>query len=261
MVFVDTHSHIYMGHFDDDRGQVIAAAGEKGIRTILLPNIDASTIASVKRMAEDYPGICFPMMGLHPTSVKENYRDEFEIVRQEMVSGSYLAVGEIGIDLYWDKTRLREQSLIFEQELDLALTLDKPVVIHARQSFDVIFEILQKYKDSGLRGVFHAFSGTPEQALHAIENGFFLGIGGMVTYRNSGLDRTLQAVDLCHVVLETDSPFLSPDPHRGKRNEPAFLLYVAETVARLKSVDIDETARVTTENACTLFGLNYNIMQ
>jgi len=198
------------------------------------------------------------MMGLHPTSVKGNYLEAFEVVRQELISGSYIAVGEIGIDLYWVKTMLREQSLVFEQELDLALVLDKPVVIHARESFDVIFEILGKYKNKGLRGVFHAFSGTPEQALKAVENGFFLGIGGMVTYKNSGLDLVVQAVDLKHMVLETDSPFLTPVPHRGKRNEPAFLTFVAETMAGLKSVDVSEIARITTENACSLFGLNHN---
>jgi TatD DNase family protein len=259
MVFVDTHSHIYLGPFNDDRGQVIAAAGEKGIHTILLPNIDTSSIASMNAMARDYPGICFPMMGLHPTSVKEDYRDEFEIIRQELMSGNYIAVGEIGIDLYWDKTMLREQCQIFEQELDLSLALHKPVVIHARQSFDVIFEILQKYKNKGLRGVFHAFSGTPEQALHAVESGFFLGIGGMITYKNGGVDKVVQAIHLKHMVLETDSPYLPPVPYRWKRNEPAFLTFVAETMAQLKSVDISEVARITTENATTLFELDYNV--
>jgi TatD DNase family protein len=257
MEFIDTHAHIYLESFNEDRDRVITAAIEKGIRSILLPNIDTSSIALMNKLARDYPGICFPMMGLHPTSVKENYNEEFEVVRKEMISGNYIAVGEIGIDLYWDKTLLKEQSRVFEQELDLALALHRPVVIHARESFNEIFEILQKYEGTGLRGVFHAFSGTPEQALHAVENGFLLGIGGIVTYRNSGLDKTIRTVDLHHMVLETDSPFLPPVPHRGKRNEPAFLIFVAETVARLKSVDIAEIARITTENACSIFGLNY----
>jgi TatD DNase family protein len=257
MELIDTHSHIYLESFNDDRDQVVSAAVEKGIRNILLPNIDTSSIASMNALAREYPGICLPMMGLHPTSVKENFREEFEIIRKEMMSGNYIAVGEIGIDLYWDKTLLQQQSRIFEQELDLALELHMPVVIHARESFDVIFEILQKYDGAGLRGVFHAFSGTPEQALHAVEKGFLLGIGGMVTYRNSGLDKTIQTIDLRHLVLETDSPFLTPVPHRGKRNEPAYLTFVAETVARLKSVDSIETARITTENARALFGLNH----
>jgi TatD DNase family protein len=258
MELIDTHSHIYLDSFNDDRNQVISTAVEKGILNILLPNIDASSIALVNALARDYPGICLPMMGLHPTSVKENYREEFEIIRNEMMSGNYIAVGEIGIDLYWDKTMLREQSRVFEQELDLALALHLPVVIHARESFNEIFEILQKYEGAGLRGVFHAFSGTPEQALHAVEMGFFLGIGGMVTYKNSGLYKVIQAVDLQYMVLETDSPFLPPVPHRGKRNEPAFLPFVAETLVRLKSLDIEEIARKTTENAYTIFGLNHN---
>jgi TatD DNase family protein len=257
MEFIDTHSHIYLESFNEDRDRVIAAAVDKGIRNILLPNIDATTLSLMNKLARDYPGTCFPMMGLHPTSVNENYTEEIEVVRKELMSGNYIAIGEIGIDLYWDKTRLMEQSRVFEQELDLALTLHMPVVIHARESFDVIFEILQKYEGTGLRGVFHAFSGSPEQALHAVEKGFFLGIGGMVTYRNSGLDKIIQMVDLHHLVLETDSPFLPPVPHRGKRNEPAFLTYIAETVARLKSVDIYEIARITTENARSLFGLNH----
>jgi TatD DNase family protein len=258
MVFIDTHSHIYLESFDEDRDRLITAAVEIGIRNILLPNIDASSIVAVNRMAKDYPGICFPMMGLHPTSVKANYRDAFEVIRQEMMSDNYIAIGEVGIDLYWDKTRLREQSLIFEQELDLALALHKPVVIHARESFDIIFEILQKYEGKGLTGIFHAFSGTPEQALHAVEIGFFLGIGGMVTYKSSGLDTIVQMIDLKKIVLETDAPFLPPVPHRGKRNEPSFLILVAEAIARLKSENIAEVARVTTENARIIFGLNYN---
>jgi TatD DNase family protein len=257
MELIDTHSHIYLEPFNEDRSLMIATAIEKGIHSILLPNIDASSIASMNRLALDYPGICFPMMGLHPTSVKKNYGDEFEIVRQELISGHYIAVGEIGIDLYWYKTMLKEQSRVFEQELDLALALHMPVVIHARESFNEIFEILQKYEGTGLRGVFHAFSGTPEQALHAVEIGFFLGIGGMVTYKNSGLDKVVQAVDLKYMVLETDSPYLTPVPYRGKRNEPAFLTFVAETMARLKSLDIAEIAQKTTENARTLFGLNH----
>jgi TatD DNase family protein len=255
MLLVDTHSHLYLGLYDADRDQVINHAAEKGIRKILLPNIDSHSIRPMNQLTETYPGICYGMMGLHPTSVKENYREEFEIIRKELVSGNYIAVGEIGIDLYWDKTHLREQSLVFEQELDLALELDKPVIIHARGSLDVIFEILQKYTGTGIRGIFHAFSGTLLQALDAVDRGFLIGIGGIVTYKNSGLDKTVQEMDLNHMVLETDSPFLSPVPNRGKRNEPAYITYVAETVAKLKSVDIAEIAHTTTSNAQKLFRL------
>jgi len=255
MQLVDTHSHLYLGIFDADRDQVIHHAAEKGVRKILMPNIDSHTISPMNQLAEAYPGTCHAMMGLHPTSVKENYREEFEIIRKELISGNYVAIGEIGIDLYWDKTRLREQSLVLEQELYLALELDKPVVIHARESFDAIFEMLQQYAGKGIRGVFHAFSGTPSQAMEAIEKGFLIGIGGRVTYKNSGLDKTVQEIELSHMVLETDSPFLSPVPNRGKRNEPAYMTYVAETVAKLKSLDINEIALATTANALKLFGL------
>ncbi len=255
-MLVDTHSHLYMEHFDADRDQVIRHAAEKGIRKILLPNIDSHSIGPMNQLAAAYPDTCHPMMGLHPTSVKDNYREEFEIIRKELLTGRYMAVGEIGIDLYWDKSRLREQCLVFEQELDLAVELDMPVVIHARESFDVIFEILQKYRGKGLKGTFHAFSGSPGQAADAVERGFLIGIGGMVTYRNSGVDRTVMELDLRHLVLETDSPFLPPDPNRGKRNEPAYIVYVAEAVSRLKSVDTAMVARVTSDNALHLFRLN-----
>jgi len=255
MQLVDTHSHLYLGLFDADRDQVIKQANEKGINKILLPNIDSHTIIPMNQMTAAYPGVCYAMMGLHPTAVKENYREEFEIIRKELVSGNYIAIGEIGIDLYWDKIRLREQCLVLEQELDLALKMDKPVVIHARESFDVIFEMLQPYAGKGIRGVFHAFSGTSLQAMDAVEMGFLIGIGGMITYKNSGLVETVQEVDISHMVLETDYPFLSPVPNRGKRNEPAYMTYVAETVAKLKSLDINEIALATTANALKLFGL------
>ena len=256
MLYIDTHSHLYLEHFNADRDQVIANAIEKGIHKILLPNIDTGSIESLHQLSEAYSEVCFPMMGLHPTSVKNDYRDDFEIIRKEMKTGNYIAVGEIGIDLYWDKTRLREQSLVFEQELDMALEVNKPVVIHSRESFDEIFEILEKYKRSGIKGIFHAFSGTTGQAFQAIEMGFLLGIGGIVTYKNSGLGKVIQEIDLNHIVLETDSPFLPPVPNRGMRNEPAFLTYIAETVAQLKSVDVTEIACITSANACKLFGLN-----
>src|SRR4030042_3714146 len=245
MLYIDTHSHLYLEHFNADRDQVIANAIEKGIRKILLPNIDAGSIEYLHQLSEAYSEVCFPMMGLHPTSVKNDYRDDFEIIRKEMKTVNYVAVGEIGIDLYCDKTRLREQSLVFEQELDMALEMNKPVVIHSRESFDEVFEILEKYEGSGIKGIFHAFSGTTGQAFQAIEMGFLLGIGGIVTYKNSGLGKVIQEIDLNHIVLETDSPFLPPVPNRGMRNEPAFLTFIAEAVARLKLMDVAEIASHT----------------
>jgi TatD DNase family protein len=255
MMLVDTHAHLYMGHFDHDRDQVIQRAVENGIRRILLPNIDSDSIRPMNQLVKTFPDVCHPMMGLHPTSVGSNYREEFDNIRKQLLSGDYVAIGEIGIDLYWDKTHLREQCLVFEQELDLAVEMDKPVVIHARDSFDVIFEVLQKYEGKGVKGIFHAFSGNPAQALEAVERGFLIGIGGMVTYKNSGVDRAVMELDLSHMVLETDAPFLPPVPHRGKRNEPAYITHVAEAVARLKSVDQAAVAHTTSANAMQLFGL------
>lgn len=256
MQLIDTHSHLYLKNFDTDLDEVLARAVEDGVSRILLPNIDANSILPLRKLTTEHPGVFFPMMGLHPTSVKDNYKEEFDAIRNELMKGEYIAVGEIGIDLYWDKTHLREQSLVFEQELNLALEKDLPVVIHARESLDVVAEILERYRGKSLRGVFHAFAGSPEQAFRVIDRGFLLGIGGIVTYKNSGLDRVVREVDLSRIVLETDAPFLPPVPKRGMRNEPAFLKYIAEKVAEIKSVACSEVAEITTANALELFRIN-----
>lgn len=255
MQFIDTHAHLYLEHFDNDCHNVIQRAMQYGISKILLPNIDRKSVALMNHLAELYPDTCYPMMGLHPTSVKEDYMNELDAVVHEIQSGNYIAIGETGIDLYWDKTYLKQQCIVFEQEIKLAVELDKPLVIHARQSFDVIFEILEKYKATNLKGVFHAFSGNISQALHAIQLGFMLGIGGMLTYKNSGLDKVVERTGLEHIILETDAPFLPPVPHRGERNEPAFITHVAEKISVLKAVDIAEVALITTENARKLFNI------
>ncbi len=255
MPFIDTHAHLYLEHFDTDCHNVIQRAMQQGISKILLPNIDRKSVTLMNQLAELYPDTCYPMMGLHPTSVKEDYMNELEFVVHEIQSGNYIAIGETGIDLYWDKTYLKQQCIVFEQEIKLAVELDKPLVIHARQSFDVIFEILEKYKATNLKGVFHAFSGNISQALYAIQLGFMLGIGGMLTYKNSGLDKVVEQTGLEHIVLETDAPFLPPVPHRGERNEPAFITHVAEKISAIKAVDIAEVAGITTENARKLFNL------
>jgi TatD DNase family protein len=256
MRLVDTHSHLYLEQFNADLHEVLTRAAGAEIAEILLPNIDSQSIKPLKQLVSDFPGVCFPMMGLHPASVKDNYIREFEIIRNELLIGKYIAVGEIGIDLYWDKTFCREQSLVFEQEINLALEKEIPVVIHARESLDVIFEILEEFRGKGVKGIFHAFTGNIDQALRVIDLGFRIGIGGILTYKNSGLDKVVQEIDLNHILLETDAPFLPPVPKRGMRNEPAFLRYIAGTVARIKSVDIAEVARITSNNAYTLFRLN-----
>ena len=256
MFFIDTHSHLYLEHFNNDLDQVISQAIEKKIRKILLPNIDSRSIQPMKQLVSAFPDVFMPMMGLHPTSVKKDFKNEFEIIKDELVSGNYIAIGETGIDLYWDKMHLEEQSQVFEQEIQLAASKNIPLIIHARESFDEIFEILRKYRNSGIKGIFHAFSGTIEQAFYVIDMGFIIGVGGMVTYKNSSLANVIREIDLNHIVLETDAPFLSPVPKRGMRNEPAFLVFTAETVARIKSLTLADIARLTTINASKLFQID-----
>jgi TatD DNase family protein len=254
--FIDTHAHLYLSEFRHDRDSIIENAIHRGVDRILLPNIDSRSIGPMNELAGKYPGVCFPMMGLHPTSVKDNYDEELDRVRQEMDDGHYCAVGEIGIDLYWDKHHQREQCKAFAAQIDLALKHNFPIVIHARESFSEILEILEGYRNKGLRGVFHAFTGTLEIAHNVIDMGFMLGIGGIVTYKNSALPDVIRAVDLSCLVLETDSPYLAPVPMRGKRNESSYIPYIAEAVRNIKNVSLEEVANATTSNAINLFQLN-----
>lgn len=254
--YIDTHAHLYLPEFDADRENVVETAVYRGVKRILLPNIDSTTIDPMIKLAEQFPGVCYPMMGLHPTSVKENYREDLDRVEKELSQRSYCAVGEIGIDLYWDKTHLEEQNIAFSAQLNLALQYNLPVAIHARESFDEILDILNGYKDKGLRGVFHAFTGTVEIARDVISRGFLIGIGGIITYKNSSLPAVIQETDLSHIILETDSPFLTPVPFRGKRNESSYIPYIAEVIGKIKDTTPEEVARVTTANACKLFQLD-----
>jgi TatD DNase family protein len=224
---------------------------------MLLPNIDSNTIASMNALSEKYSGICYPMIGLHPSDVKENYQDELAIVKQESTSNKYIAIGEIGIDLYWDKTFLTQQQDAFAIQLELAKSLGIPVVIHARDPFDEIFEVMDQHNDDTLTGVLHCFTGNLEQANRVINyGGFKLGIGGVATFKNGGLDKVIPHIDLTHLILETDSPFLAPTPYRGKRNESQYIPIIADKIAQMKGIKIEKVAEVTTENALGLFDLN-----
>ena len=254
--YIDTHAHLYLPEFDADRKITVETALYRGVKRILLPNIDSTTIDPMNKLAEQFPGVCYPMMGLHPTSVKDNYREELDRVEKEISQRSYCAVGEIGIDLHWDKIHLEEQNIAFSAQLDLALQYNLPVAIHARESFDEIFDILNGYKDKGLRGVFHAFTGTGEIARDVISRGFLIGIGGIITYKKSSLPAVIQETDLSHIILETDSPFLTPVPFRGKRNESSYISYIAEVIGKIKDTTLEEVARVTTVNASKLFQLD-----
>ena len=230
MIFTDTHTHLYLNAFDEDRDKVVKKAITENVECMLLPNIDRGSVDGLLKLCNKFPDNCFPMMGLHPTSVKDNYREELESVKDWFEKGDFIAVGEIGIDLYWDKTYQKEQEEAFRFQIDLAIDKDLPIVIHSRESFDEIFQVLEDYRNTELKGVFHCFTGTAKQAGLAIELGFYLGIGGVVTFKNSGLDKVVENVDMEHLLLETDSPFLAPMPFRGKRNESSYINLIANKI-------------------------------
>jgi TatD DNase family protein len=232
------------------------------VHRLFLPNVNAATIPLVLGLCSEYPENCFPMLGLHPCDVKEeaaedcmNFQDELKAIRQAMETNKFYAVGEIGIDLYWDRTTLAIQQEAFKTQITWAKEMDLPIVIHCREAFDEIFEILQSEKDEKLRGIFHCFTGTSAQARKVIDLGFLLGIGGVVTYKNSGLDKVVAGIDLEHIVLETDSPYLTPVPYRGKPNESSYLVHIAQKVADLKQTSIEEVAGITTQNSKQVFGI------
>lgn len=256
MEFVDTHAHLYLDQFDEDRNEVIKRAFEKGVKKIILPNIDSGSIESLNRLCSEFQNICLPLIGLHPTSVKENYRDELKLV-SEAFNKTYYGIGEIGIDLYWDKTFLKEQKEVFDIQINLAIENNLPIVVHARESFREIFDILENYKGKALNGVFHAFTGSVEQARHIIDNfNFYLGIGGIVSYKKSGVDEVVKIIGPDHIVLETDSPYLSPVPFRGKRNESSYIYFIAEKIADISNLSLEKIAEITTRNAYNLFRIN-----
>lgn len=228
---------------------------DNGISRLFLPNVDSGSIAQVMDMVNTYPEHCFPMLGLHPCDVKANWEQELETIYAALQQTQVYAIGEIGIDLYWDKTFIAEQQQAFRQQINWAKAAGLPINIHCRNAFDEVYTILQHEHDELLRGIFHCFSGTLEQANQIIELGFMLGIGGVVTYKNGGLDKVVEQIDLKHIVLETDSPYLTPVPYRGKPNESSYLVYVAQKVADLHQISLEEVARITTENSKAIFGV------
>lgn len=257
MQFVDTHTHLFSPAFDEDRTEIVQRAIKAGVETMLLPNIDVESIEPMYNLCAQFPQNCFPMMGLHPGSVDEKWEENLEIIRTNLFERKNCAVGEIGMDLYWDKTFVNEQAEAFRRQVNWAKELNLPIVIHAREAFDEIFAIVDELNDERLTGVFHCFTGSLEQA-KKIQNygGFKLGIGGVLTYKKAGLDEILKDVDMNELILETDSPYLPPTPHRGKRNESAYLLHVAEKLADVKGISLAEVAQITTKNANELFKLS-----
>jgi TatD DNase family protein len=256
MHLVDTHNHIYLPEFDADRDQVIDRGVASGVATLLLPGIDSSSFEALTTVSDKYKDVCHPMIGLHPTSVKENFRNEIDFVHDHFNDRRFYGIGETGIDLYWDKTFLKEQVISFNEHLLLALKNELPIVIHARESLQVIFDEVSRFGSGKVTGVFHAFSGNAEDARKAVRMGFMIGIGGVVTFRNSKAGEAALAAGLENIVLETDAPYLTPVPFRGKRNESAYLTYVVNKLAELFSKEPEEVAGITTANAIRLFKLD-----
>lgn len=255
MIITDTHTHLYSEEFDQDRDEMIQRAIKDGVSRFFIPAIDSSCTQAMYDLEKNYPDNVFLMMGLHPTYVKENYLEELQHVEEQLAKRKFYAIGEIGIDLYWDKTHLSEQQMAFRKQIQLAKKYKMPIVIHCREAFDEIFEILEEEKSADLFGVFHCFTGTYEQALKAISYNMKLGIGGVVTFKNGKIDQFLSQIDLKHIVLETDSPYLAPVPFRGKRNESSYLVNVLDKLAQIYELSAKDIASVTTENSKVIFGI------
>lgn len=257
MTYIDTHAHLYVEQFDEDRDEMIKRAIDSGVSKLFLPNIDMHSIKKMEQLVVDYPGICYSMMGIHPCDVEKDWQKQFEEVKIHYKKGHHIAIGEIGIDLYWDKTLQKEQTESFRAQINWAKDEELPIVIHCRDAFDEIFEVLDQENDDRLFGVFHCFTGNEEQAKRILNyGGFKLGIGGVVTFKNSGVDKAIQNIDLEHIVLETDAPYLAPMPFRGKRNESAYIPYIAKKLSDIHGVSEEEVGEITTKNALEVFKIN-----
>ena len=255
MNIIDTHTHLYLKQFNEDIDLVINRSKEIGVKKFIFPAIDSSHFDSMHSLKNKYPDDIYLMSGLHPTDVKEDFKDELDFVVNSLKKHDYVAIGEIGIDLFWDKTYLKQQQEAFRFQIRLAIKHDLPIVIHCREAFNEIFEILDKENCPKLRGVFHCFTGSLKQAKRAIDLGFVLGIGGVVTFKNGGIDKFLNQIDLKHIVLETDSPYLAPVPFRGKRNESSYIIHVVEKLSEVYCLSKKEIADITTKNAEKVFAL------
>lgn len=257
MQFIDTHTHLYLNEFDSDRSAVIERAIDKGISKFLLPNIDTETVESLLNLCRQYPANCFPMLGLHPTSVKADWKAQLAGFESVLFSNAhpFIAIGEIGLDFYWDKSFAEAQIKALRMQFEWAKKLNLPVAIHTREAFPEMLDEIEKAQDGSLRGVLHCFTGDLAEAQRAIDLGFLLGIGGVLTYKKSALPEIIQQIDVKHLILETDAPFLPPVPYRGKRNESAYLFETALKLATIKQLSMEEIARQTTQNAIELFKL------
>lgn len=253
MNLVDTHIHLYADEFSADRNELIQQALNNNVTAFYMPNIDSTSIAGMYDLEEKYPANCFAMMGLHPCYVKENYREELSAVEAELSKRKFCAIGEIGIDLFWDKSFKKQQEEVFIKQMEWANDLNLPIVIHSRNATDEIISIIKQNQHLKPKGIFHCFSGDIKQAKEIIELEFYLGIGGVVTFKNGGLDKVVSGIGIEKIVLETDAPYLAPAPHRGKRNVPSYLSLVTNKIAELKNITADKVASITTENAKKIF--------
>jgi TatD DNase family protein len=253
MKLIDTHCHIYLEEFEHDRDEMLKRAIDNGVERFYLPGIDSSVIPAMMTLEEKHPAHCFAMMGLHPCYVKDNYEVELTIVKEWLAKRTFAAIGEIGLDYYWDTDHKKEQIFAFEQQMQWALDYHLPIVIHTRNAMQETIDCVKPFAAKGLKGIFHCFSGSYESASQIINMGFLLGIGGVLTYKNAGLGAVLEKIDISHIVLETDAPYLTPVPFRGKRNEPAYLTYIIQKLVDVKGLSAVEIAAITTENALKIF--------
>ncbi len=255
MYYVDTHAHLFLKEFENDLEKVISDSISAKVKKIILPNVDVSTIEKMLKVAKNYSENCFALLGLHPTSVKEHFNKDLEIIENLLKNEQIFGIGEIGLDLYWDKTHFSQQLIALETQLSWAKTLNLPVSIHIRNAWDETLQFLTKFNRNNLRGVFHAFSGTLEQAKKVIDWNFKIGIGGVVTFPNAKLTKIVENLDINNIVLETDCPYLTPVPKKGLRNEPQFIPYIAKKIAEIKHISEQEVAEITTKNAENLFNI------
>lgn len=252
-MIIDTHTHLYLNDFSEDIDTVIKRATDEGVERFYLPAIDSSETENLLALEKKHPDKCFAMMGLHPCSVKENYKEELALVHEWLCKRRFAAVGEIGLDFYWDKTFIQQQYESFHQQIEWALQFNFPVVLHTRNAVEESIKVIKEYSEKNLHGIFHCFSGTLQNAMDIISTGFYLGIGGVITYKNSGLADVIKQIDLKHIVLETDAPYLTPVPFRGKRNESSYLKYIVDKIAEIKNISAEEVAEITTNNAENFF--------
>ncbi len=255
-MYIDTHTHIYLNDFDEDRKGIISECLDTGVNKLLLPNIDKSTMADVIKTCEVYKGVCFPMVGLHPCYVKDSYENDLDYLKPIIKSINTIAIGEIGIDLYWDKSNLEIQRKAFITQINWAKEFNLPIVIHARDSYNEIFEVLDQLNDENLKGIFHCFSSSLKNAERILKyGGFKLGIGGVVTFKNSGLDKVVKDIDIKNIVLETDSPYLTPTPFRGTRNKSSYIPIIANKLSDIYQVSSEEIGKITSKNAKEIFNI------